>query len=153
MSRRRWGVAALAVGALSASLAVVPANADVETNGHHGYSKTRTVGYFIQWGVYGRNFRVKNLVDSGAAARLTHLNYAFGFLDESGKCVSADPWADWQMPYTAEQSVNGKADEPGALAGNLNQLKQLKAKYPKLRINISLGGWTGSRYFSNAALT
>ncbi|MCX2950670.1 glycoside hydrolase family 18 protein [Lentzea sp. NEAU-D7] len=154
MSRRRWGAAALAVGALSASLAVAPANADVETNGHHGYSKTRTVGYFIQWGVYDRNFRVKNLVDSGAAARLTHLNYAFGFLDESGKCVSADPWADWQMPHTAEQSVSGKADEAGqVLAGNLNQLKQLKAKYPRLRINISLGGWTGSRYFSNAALT
>jgi chitinase len=153
MSRRRWGVAALAVGALSASLAQAPANADVETNGHHGYSKTRTVGYFIQWGVYDRNFRVKNLVDSGAAARLTHLNYAFGFLDESGKCISADPWADWQMPYTAEQSVSGQADEAGqALMGNLNQLKQLKAKYPKLRINISLGGWTGSRYFSNAAL-
>jgi len=153
MSRRRWGVAALAVGALSASLAVVPANADVETNGHHGYSKTRTVGYFIQWGVYGRNFRVKNLVDSGAAARLTHLNYAFGFLDESGKCVSADPWADWQMPYTAEQSVSGRADEAGqVLLGNLNQLKQLKAKFPKLKVNISLGGWTGSRYFSNAAL-
>ena len=64
MSRRRWGVAALTVGALSASLAYAPANADVETNGHHSYSKTRTVGYFIQWGVYGRNFRVKNLDDS-----------------------------------------------------------------------------------------
>jgi len=39
------------------------------------------------------------------------------------------------------------------LNGNLNQLKQLKQKYPKLRISISLGGWTGSAHFSDAALT
>jgi chitinase len=29
----------------------------------------------------------------------------------------------------------------------------LKQKFPKLRISISLGGWTGSKYFSDAALT
>jgi chitinase len=154
MSRSRWGVAAVLVGALSVSLAPL-ANADAEDStiqGHH--SKTKTVGYYTQWSIYGRNFLIKDLVSNGTAARLTHLNYAFGFLDEKGGCVSADAWADWQKPFTAEQSVSGKADEPGqALNGNLNQLKQLKAKYPKLRINISLGGWTGSKYFSNAALT
>ncbi|MBP2339190.1 chitinase [Saccharothrix coeruleofusca] len=114
----------------------------------------RVVGYYTQWSGYDRNFLVSDLVKNGTAAKLTHLNYAFSFLDEQGKCVSSDPWADYQRPFTAEQSVSGKADEPGQpLAGNLNQLKQLKAKYPKLRVNISLGGWTGSKYFSNAALT
>jgi chitinase len=39
------------------------------------------------------------------------------------------------------------------LNGNLNQFKELKKKYPKLRISISLGGWTGSAHFSDAALT
>ncbi|GLZ30290.1 hypothetical protein Lesp02_24800 [Lentzea sp. NBRC 105346] len=140
------------VGALSVSLAPI-ANAD-EAIQIQGHNRAKTVGYFTQWGIYGRNFLVKNLVDNGTAARLTHLNYAFGFLDEKGTCVSADAWADWQKPFTAEQSVSGKADEPGqALNGNLNQLKQLKAKFPKLHINISLGGWTGSKYFSNAALS
>ena len=50
--------------------------------------------------------------------------------------------------------MDGKADEPGqVLNGNLNQLRELKQKYPKLRISISLGGWTGSAHFSDAALT
>ncbi|MFD7654105.1 glycoside hydrolase family 18 protein [Actinosynnema sp. NPDC059797] len=156
MSSRRWVLPALLATAIAASSAP-QAVAHDNDRGHgqgHGHAKTRTVGYYTQWSGYDRNFLVKNLVTNGTAPRLTHLNYAFGFLDESGKCVSSDPWADYQRPFSAEQSVNGKADAEGQpLAGNLNQLKQLKAKYPKLRVNISLGGWTGSKYFSNAALT
>ncbi|WP_238161257.1 glycoside hydrolase family 18 protein [Kribbella antibiotica] len=130
---------------LVAGTTAVPAEA-------HGSSQ-RVVGYYTQWSGYDRNFLVNDLVKNGSAARLTHINYAFGFVDEQGNCYSSDPWADYQRGFTAEQSVNGTADAPDqALKGNLNQLKQLKAKYPKLRISISLGGWTGSKYFSNAAL-
>ncbi|MCS7484298.1 glycoside hydrolase family 18 protein [Umezawaea endophytica] len=153
MSSRRVGLSVLLAGALSASLAP-SANADVESYGHGHGNGQRTVGYYTQWSGYDRNFLVKDLVANGTAKKLTHLNYAFGFLDESGKCYSSDPWADYQRPFTAEQSVDGVADVAGqALSGNLNQLKELKAKNPRLRVNISLGGWTGSKYFSNAALT
>ncbi|HEX6345047.1 glycoside hydrolase family 18 protein [Umezawaea sp.] len=153
MSSRRVGLSVLLVGALSASLAP-QAGADVESYGHGHGDGQRTVGYYTQWSGYDRNFLVKDLVSNGTAKRLTHLNYAFGFLDESGECYSSDPWADYQRPFTAEQSVDGVADVAGqALSGNLNQLKELKAKNPRLRVNISLGGWTGSKYFSNAALT
>src|SRR5262249_20207947 len=107
-----------------------------------------------QWSIYGRNFVLRDLVSNGTAARLTHLNYAFGFLDAQGSCVSVDPWADYQRPFGAEQAVSGVADAPGqALAGNLHQLKELKAQFPKLRIIMSIGGWTGSAFFSDAALT
>ncbi|MEJ2854553.1 MULTISPECIES: glycoside hydrolase family 18 protein [unclassified Saccharothrix] len=146
MSSRRWVLPALLASALTVSLA--------PHAGAHDRDGVRTVGYYTNWAGYDRNFLVKNLVDNGTAPRLTHLNYAFGFLDETGKCVSSDPWADYQRPFSAEQSVSGKADEAGQpLLGNLNQLKQLKAKYPRLRVNISLGGWTGSKHFSDAALT
>ncbi|MET8865327.1 glycoside hydrolase family 18 protein [Nonomuraea sp. NPDC004580] len=112
------------------------------------------VAYFIQWGVYGRDYHVKDVHLSGAAAKLTHLNYAFGFVNGDGTCYSSDPWADWQRPVPAEQSVDGVADEPGqALNGNLNQLRKLKAKHPELKVMISLGGWTGSAAFSDAVLT
>ncbi|GAA3474993.1 glycoside hydrolase family 18 protein [Nonomuraea roseola] len=114
----------------------------------------KRVAYFIQWGIYGRNFHVKDMDTSGAAAKLTHINYAFGFVGADGTCVSADPWADWQRPVPAEQSVDGVADAPGqALNGNLNQLRKLKEKHPGLRVLLSLGGWTGSRHFSDAVLT
>jgi chitinase len=114
----------------------------------------KRVAYFIQWGIYGRNYHVKDVDATGAAAKLTHLNYAFGFVNAEGSCYSADPWADWQRPVPAEQSVDGVADAPGqALNGNLNQLRKLKAKHPGLKVLISLGGWTGSKHFSDAVLT
>ena len=112
------------------------------------------VGYFVQWGIYGRDFVVRDLEDNGSAARLTHINYAFGNVTEDGVCASADAWADYQVPFGADRAVDGVADEPGQpLYGNFNQLKKLKAKHPDLKVLISLGGWTLSKFFSDAALT
>lgn len=146
MSVKRRSLALLVAAAVTVPLGLVAVPAEA-------HSQKRVVGYYTQWSGYDRNFLVSDLVKNGTAAKLTHLNYAFGFLDAQGKCVSSDPWADYQRPFTAEQSVSGKADEAGQpLSGNLNQLKQLKQKFPKLRISISLGGWTGSKYFSDAAL-
>ncbi|MDX6283222.1 MAG: chitinase [Kribbellaceae bacterium] len=147
MSVKRRSLALLVAAAVvvPVGLTAVPAEA---------HSQKRVVGYYTQWSGYDRNFLVSDLVKNGTAAKLTHLNYAFGFLDPSGNCVSSDPWADYQRPFTAEQSVNGQADVAGQpLSGNLNQLKELKKKFPRLRISISIGGWTGSKYFSDAALT
>ncbi|MGW0480863.1 glycoside hydrolase family 18 protein [Nonomuraea sp. NPDC003214] len=138
----------IALSSLLVALTAIAVPAQAE---HDRYKR---VAYFIQWGVYGRNYHVKDMDVSGAAAKLTHVNYAFGFVNAEGACYSADPWADWQRPVPAEQSVDGVADEPGqALNGNLNQLRKLKAKHPGLKALISLGGWTGSKYFSDAVLT
>ena len=121
-------------------------------------ASTRTVGYFIQWGIYGRAFYVKNLDTSGSAARLTHINYAFANVapeaDGTVTCQSGDVWADYQRPVSAEESVDGVGDLWGEpLNGNFGQLLKLKAKYPKLKVMLSLGGWTWSKYFSDGALT
>src|SRR5690606_29156817 len=56
--------------------------------------------------------------------------------------------------YTAADSVSGAADSwDQPLAGSFNQLKQLKAKHPDLKVMLSLGGWTWSKNFSAAAAT
>ena len=47
------------------------------------------VGYFVEWGVYGRNYHVKNIVDSGSAGTLTHINYAFANVS-NGACAIGD---------------------------------------------------------------
>jgi chitinase len=146
LTRRLVAVAAIA----TAVVAVVPSAAQA----HAGKTAYTKVGYFTQWGIYGRNFQLSKVQNSGAAARLTHLNYAFGPVTAAGVCASADPWADWQTPFADGLSVDGVGDVAGQpIAGNLNQLAELKKKNPKLRVLISLGGWSGSAYFSDAALT
>jgi chitinase len=155
MATKRALMAAAVALALSAGL-LAPAGAANASDSHEHGDRYLKVGYFTNWSVYNpaRPFRVKNLVTSGSAARITHLNYAFGDVNEAGLCASTDPWADYQMPFTAEQSVAGVADVAGQkLAGHFNQLRQLKEKYPNLKVQISLGGWTKSKWFSDAVLT
>ncbi|MFF0159430.1 glycosyl hydrolase family 18 protein [Streptomyces sp. NPDC005263] len=109
------------------------------------------LGYFTEWGVYGRNYHVKNLVTSGSASKITHINYAFGNV-KNGKCVVDDTYAAYDKAYTADQSVSGTADTwDQPLRGNFNQLRQLKAKYPHIKVLYSFGGWTYSGGFAQAA--
>ncbi|MCX4385774.1 glycoside hydrolase family 18 chitinase [Micromonospora peucetia] len=155
---------------------VSPASASVTvtTDDVMGAGRYAKVGYFVQWGIYGRQYFVKNLDTSGAAAKLTHINYAFANLDPVNlTCLqgvtrgttpnpqdpdqgtgAGDADADYGRPFSAAQSVDGVADTGWEkLRGNFNQLKKLKAKHPHLKILISLGGWTYSKYFSDAAAT
>ena len=60
----------------------------------------------------------------------------------TGSDGAGDAWADFGMGYTAANSVAGVADTwDQPLAGSFNQLKQLKAKHPDLKVMISIGGW------------
>ncbi|GAA0409922.1 hypothetical protein GCM10009530_72960 [Microbispora corallina] len=132
------------------------------------------VGYLAQRGAYGATDTVRSLETSGTASRLTHLNYAFANIDpDSLTCLSGvtaparpdtedpdqgdgagDAWADYLRGFSAAESVDGLADPPdAALAGNFNQLRKLKARHPGLKVLISIGGWTYSKYFSDAART
>ena len=110
------------------------------------------IGYFAEWGVYQRNYHVKNIHTSGSAAKLTHILYAFGNV-QNGQCAIGDPYADYDRFYSAAESVDGVADtwDAGALRGSFNQLRKLKQMYPNLKIIWSFGGWTWSGGFSQAA--
>ncbi len=55
---------------------------------------------------------------------------------------------DLTRKYSPAESVDGMASE-----GTWTQLRKLKAQYPNVKIIISLGGWTWSKYFSAAAST
>jgi chitinase len=146
----------------------------VTTDDTVGAGNHAKVGYFVQWGIYGRQFFVRNLETSGAAAQLTHINYAFANLDPVNlTCLqgvtrgtttnpqdpdqgtgAGDADADYSRPFAAAQSVDGVADSGFEnLRGNYNQLRKLKAKHPNLKVLISLGGWTYSKFFSDAAAT
>ncbi|WP_101782834.1 glycosyl hydrolase family 18 protein [Nonomuraea indica] len=137
-----------AAGNLSAPSAPVTAT----TSGGGGGGGDKVLGYFVQWGVYQRGYHVKNIDTSGSAAKLTHINYAFGNV-QNGQCVIGDSYADYDRFYSAAESVDGVADtwDAGALRGNFNQLRKLKKKHPQLKVLFSFGGWTWSGGFGQAA--
>src|SRR5262245_24238341 len=132
----------------------------------------QTVAYFDQWGIYGNAYYVKNLDTEGIAGRLTTLIYDFENIDPTNlTCFEAikasdatnesdpnagdgagDAFADYQKSYTSDISVDGTADSwSQPIKGNFNQLRELKVKYPNIKILLSLGGWTYSKYFSDVA--
>uniref|UniRef100_A0AAU2JQ17 chitinase n=1 Tax=Streptomyces sp. NBC_00049 TaxID=2903617 RepID=A0AAU2JQ17_9ACTN len=162
--------AALAAGALAsfAGLGTAQAAAAAPTAGSGGVR----IAYYDQWSVYGNAFYPKHLDTRGIAGKLDVINYSFGNIHpteltcfEANKAAgddnnpnagdgAGDSYADYQKSFSAADSVSGVADKwDQPIVGVFNQFKQLKTKYPHLKINISIGGWTYSKYFSDAAKT
>ncbi|WP_229711459.1 glycoside hydrolase family 18 protein [Streptomyces daqingensis] len=138
-------------GAGAAAAAPAPTSPAAGQKAQRPAAEGTLVGYFANWDVYQRNYHVKNIDTSGSAAELTHINYAFGNV-QGGKCTVGDAFADYEKAYTADQSVDGKADAwDQPLRGNFNQLLKLKAKHPHLKVLWSFGGWTWSGGFAEAA--
>jgi chitinase len=74
------------------------------------------------------------------------INYAFADISPAGEVVICDRWA------AVEKAFPGDSWEQMP-RGNYNQLRKLKEKHPHLVTMISVGGWTLSGRFSDAALT
>ncbi|MFE2127543.1 glycosyl hydrolase family 18 protein [Streptomyces amritsarensis] len=162
--------AALAAGALASFAGLGTAQAaDAAAGAAAGGVR---IAYYDQWSVYGNAFYPKHLDTRGIASKLDIINYSFGNIHpteltcfEANKAAgddnnpnagdgAGDSYADYQKSFSAADSVDGVADtwnQP--IVGVFNQFKELKAKYPHLKINISLGGWTYSKYFHDAAKT
>jgi chitinase len=148
-SQSRVGrVVAVALVAAAAAVVTSASTSFGATSKDEGSGQLQRVAYFAQWKIYS-GFFIKNIATSGSAQRLTTINYAFGNVDSTGRCASADSWADYLRPAAATESVDGLA-EPG---GNFNQLRLLKQRYPNLRVLMSLGGFTLSTNFSQAVAT
>ncbi|MFD5088659.1 glycoside hydrolase family 18 protein [Kitasatospora sp. NPDC058406] len=148
---------ALLAAATVAALLVAPATANAAGTKHGPQLKGQRVGYFTQWGA---DSSAKRVQESGQAGKLTVINYAFGNVSADGTCFETndagqgDAYNDYQRAFSAADSVDGVADAPDQkLKGHFNQLRKLKAVNPQLRAVISLGGWSWSKYFSDAAAT
>ncbi|SMC27904.1 chitinase [Andreprevotia lacus DSM 23236] len=132
--------------------------------------------YFAQWGVYGRAFEVADFVSNGSAAKMTYVNYAFGNIYQKNggyECgagidkleqgatnpnaadagTGGDAWADYGRTPARLVDPSKPYTWDSPLAGNFGELKALKGKFPNLKVFISLGGWTWSKWFSAASAT
>jgi chitinase len=158
LKKRLALAAALLLGAGLATVPVTAASAN-DGRGNGGAPKKVISAYFADWDVYGRGYFVKDI----PADKINVIQYAFGVPTYDAAtgtpgCAILDPWADYQQVYwTGDNTVDGVADDPSNLDqhlfGNFNQLMKLKKAHPNLKIEISLGGWTKSTYFSTVSKT
>jgi chitinase len=110
--------------------------------------------FFANWDRYARGYFVNQI----PAAKLNVIDYAFAMPTADGTCGLSDTWSDFQAPtWSGADSVDGVPDDPSNpnqhLFGNFNQLVKLKAQHPDLKVVMSIGGWTLSKYFSDVAAT
>lgn len=90
-------------------------------------STNKVVGYYAAWSAYSGY-----TPDKIDATKLTHINYAFANVTSDLKVTLGYPDID---------------------ALNISKLNALKQTNPNLKTLISIGGWSWSGKFSNAALT
>ncbi|KAK6518815.1 Endochitinase 1 [Arthrobotrys conoides] len=99
-----------------------------------------SVGYFVNWGIYGRKFPPSLI----PADDLTHILYAFADLSpDSGEVKLSDVWSDKDIHYPGD-SWN---EDPSNLYGNFKAIYNLKKQKRHLKVLISIGGWTYSPKF------
>lgn len=99
-------------------------------NSSHSSHSYKVVGYYLARADEKRNYSLENIHPD----KLTHLNYAFA-ATRQGEVVPSDT-----VPLAQSEA-------------DFAQLIKLKARYPTLHTLISIGGWAGSKEFSDIALT
>jgi chitinase len=107
-----------------------------------GSAATRVVGYLASWGVRTKGAAIADL----PARDLTHIFYAFADIAADGSVALGNRCVD-------AGACGRSAPLPDRPRGNFGELRRLKARYPHLKLAISIGGWGGSARFSDAALS
>lgn len=91
-------------------------------------SDERVTAYYTSWARYDRDYQPADV----PLDQITHLNYAFLDVKRNGTVVLGDSWGDTQ---------------------NLQAFRERAKNHSNTTMLLSIGGWSYSDQFSNAALT
>ncbi|GJJ06508.1 hypothetical protein Clacol_000700 [Clathrus columnatus] len=106
---------------------------------HRGNEDKKSIGYFVNWGVYARNYHPSLIPVND----LTHVFYAFANIKPAtGEVFMSNLEVDEELLYPGDSPAPGKN-----LYGNLKQIYLLKKANRHLKSLLSIGGWTYSASF------
>jgi chitinase len=110
----------------------------------------RAIYYFLNWSQYAKNYQVKDIPPD-----VMDIAYAFFNLDAEGNVTSGDAWADFERRFVGIDSISppDSWNESRPFYGNFGQFKKLRESGRKFNLQLSVGGWTWSKYFSDAIST
>lgn len=135
------------------SLGIIMANATLvsaKTN------SKRIVTYFPSWGVYEagqQNIQVKDI----AWDKVTHINHGFFEITNEFTIQTTDSYADFEnesfphAPKADWEKYPTTGYPKDTVFGHFGEYKYYKSKYPNVKLLISVGGWTRSDKFHDAA--
>ncbi|KAK2865434.1 hypothetical protein FQN49_003580 [Arthroderma sp. PD_2] len=105
----------------------------------------KSVGYYVNWATYDREFDPQHLDGN----QWSHILYAFADIAPSGELVFEDSYSNMEKVFAGDsQSAQGNN-----LHGTLNQMFVMKQKNRGLKTLLSVGGWSYSKNFALPAST
>ena len=101
-------------------------------SGNHATVRTgddaRIIGYYTSWSIYDRDYMPSDVPFD----KVTHMIYAFMDVEPDGAVTYGDPGADPE---------------------NLTEFRASQSEHPDTTMQLSIGGWSLSTHFSDAAAT
>lgn len=112
----------------------------------------KAIYYHTNWATHARDYQVKDIPPD-----VMDIAYAFFNLDAEGNVTSGDAWADTDKRFVGVDSVNPpdswNESQARPYYGNFGQFQKLKDSGRQFNLQLSVGGWTWSKYFSDAVST